>query len=77
MKEEEEEGEKESERKRDSRAWNRFLLQPSHAASAAMPNFAGNWKMRSSENFDELLKALGESSTVPLLLHRFAPASYP
>lgn len=25
-----------------------------------MPNFAGTWKMRSSENFDELLKALGE-----------------
>uniref|UniRef100_A0A8C4UED2 Cellular retinoic acid binding protein 1 n=1 Tax=Falco tinnunculus TaxID=100819 RepID=A0A8C4UED2_FALTI len=25
----------------------------------AMPNFAGTWKMRSSENFDELLKALG------------------
>ncbi|XP_015253909.1 cellular retinoic acid-binding protein 1a [Cyprinodon tularosa] len=24
-----------------------------------MPNFAGNWKMKSSENFDELLKALG------------------
>uniref|UniRef100_A0A3Q2HZJ8 Cellular retinoic acid binding protein 1 n=1 Tax=Equus caballus TaxID=9796 RepID=A0A3Q2HZJ8_HORSE len=23
-----------------------------------MPNFAGTWKMRSSENFDELLKAL-------------------
>lgn len=26
-----------------------------------MPNFAGTWKMRSSENFDELLKALGEA----------------
>ncbi|KAI7814828.1 cellular retinoic acid-binding protein 1b [Triplophysa rosa] len=24
-----------------------------------MPNFAGNWKMKSSENFEELLKALG------------------
>ncbi|CAJ0964537.1 unnamed protein product [Ranitomeya imitator] len=24
-----------------------------------MPNFAGIWKMKSSENFDELLKALG------------------
>ncbi|XP_078388391.1 cellular retinoic acid-binding protein 1 isoform X1 [Cetorhinus maximus] len=24
-----------------------------------MPNFAGTWKMRSSENFDELLKVLG------------------
>ncbi|XP_052527495.1 cellular retinoic acid-binding protein 1 [Tympanuchus pallidicinctus] len=29
------------------------------AAHPAMPNFAGTWKMRSSENFDELLKALG------------------
>uniref|UniRef100_H3CSQ5 Cellular retinoic acid-binding protein 1 n=1 Tax=Tetraodon nigroviridis TaxID=99883 RepID=H3CSQ5_TETNG len=28
-------------------------------ASADMPNFAGTWKMKSSENFDELLKALG------------------
>ena len=27
---------------------------------AAMPNFSGNWKMKSSENFEELLKALGE-----------------
>uniref|UniRef100_A0A8C4TYX8 Cytosolic fatty-acid binding proteins domain-containing protein n=1 Tax=Falco tinnunculus TaxID=100819 RepID=A0A8C4TYX8_FALTI len=25
-----------------------------------MPNFSGNWKMKSSENFEELLKALGE-----------------
>lgn len=25
-----------------------------------MPNFTGTWKMKSSENFDELLKALGE-----------------
>ncbi|XP_020773130.1 cellular retinoic acid-binding protein 1 isoform X1 [Boleophthalmus pectinirostris] len=24
-----------------------------------MPNFSGTWKMKSSENFDELLKALG------------------
>ncbi|XP_056135069.1 cellular retinoic acid-binding protein 1 [Lampris incognitus] len=24
-----------------------------------MPNFAGTWKMKSSENFDELLRALG------------------
>ncbi|KAJ6664189.1 hypothetical protein lerEdw1_008406 [Lerista edwardsae] len=24
-----------------------------------MPNFAGTWKMKSSENFDELLKVLG------------------
>ncbi|XP_043933760.1 cellular retinoic acid-binding protein 1 [Protopterus annectens] len=24
-----------------------------------MPNFAGTWKMKSSENFDELLKTLG------------------
>ncbi len=26
------------------------------------PNFAGTWKMKSSENFDELLKALGNIS---------------
>lgn len=25
-----------------------------------MPNFEGSWKMKSSENFDDLLKALGE-----------------
>lgn len=25
-----------------------------------MPNFEGNWKMKSSLNFEELLKALGE-----------------
>lgn len=31
------------------------------SARPAMPNFAGTWKMRSSENFDELLKALGET----------------
>lgn len=30
------------------------------AAAAAMANFTGSWKMRSSENFEELLKALGE-----------------
>lgn len=31
-----------------------------------MPNFSGNWKMKSSENFEELLKALGEwSPTLP------------
>lgn len=34
--------------------------QPAAARRLAMPNFAGTWKMRSSENFDELLKALGE-----------------
>lgn len=32
---------------------------PAAATAATMPNFAGTWKMRSSENFDELLKALG------------------
>lgn len=36
--------------------------------AAAMPNFSGNWKMKSSENFEELLKALGEwSPTLPPL----------
>lgn len=34
----------------------------SAAAAATMPNFAGTWKMRSSENFDELLKALGKQA---------------
>lgn len=34
------------------------------SASADMPNFAGTWKMKSSENFDELLKALGKPSLV-------------
>lgn len=37
------------------------------SASADMPNFAGTWKMRSSENFDELLKALGKPSVFLLL----------
>lgn len=27
-----------------------------------MPNFEGTWKMKSSVNFEELLKALGEFS---------------
>ena len=34
--------------------------RPQPPAARAMPNFAGTWKMRSSENFDELLKALGK-----------------
>lgn len=34
------------------------------SAAASMPNFAGTWKMRSSENFDELLKALGKPRAV-------------
>lgn len=43
--------------------------QPLHSASADMPNFAGTWKMKRSENFDELLKALGKPSpaSLPLL----------
>nr|XP_049574374.1 cellular retinoic acid-binding protein 1 isoform X2 [Syngnathus scovelli] len=36
-----------------------------------MPNFAGTWKMKSSENFDELLKALGVNS----MLRRVAGAA--
>lgn len=32
----------------------------SHTPGREMANFSGTWKMRSSENFDELLKALGE-----------------
>ncbi|KAF6719059.1 Cellular retinoic acid-binding protein 1 [Oryzias melastigma] len=31
----------------------------SHTPGREMANFSGTWKMRSSENFDELLKALG------------------
>lgn len=35
-----------------------------------MPNFAGTWKMKSSENFDELLKALGKSfSSAKMIAH--------
>lgn len=41
------------------------------SASADMPNFAGTWKMKKSENFDELLKALGESSVVSSLFSLF------
>ncbi|KAK0132018.1 Cellular retinoic acid-binding protein 1 [Merluccius polli] len=36
-----------------------WCFQQYRTSSADMPNFAGIWKMRSSENFDELLKALG------------------
>lgn len=32
-----------------------------------MPNFAGTWKMKRSENFDDLLKALGKPSPVSFL----------
>lgn len=27
-----------------------------------MPNFEGTWKMKSSANFEDLLKALGENN---------------
>uniref|UniRef100_A0A8C6L9X8 Cellular retinoic acid binding protein 1 n=1 Tax=Nothobranchius furzeri TaxID=105023 RepID=A0A8C6L9X8_NOTFU len=40
-----------------------------------MPNFAGNWKMKSSENFDELLKALGVNAMLRKVA--VAAASYP
>ncbi|XP_077175110.1 cellular retinoic acid-binding protein 2 [Paroedura picta] len=36
-----------------------------------MANFAGHWKMRSSENFEELLKALG----VNVMLRKIAVAA--
>ncbi|XP_018608076.1 cellular retinoic acid-binding protein 1-like [Scleropages formosus] len=36
-----------------------------------MPNFAGTWKMKSSENFDELLKAL----SVNAMLRKVAGAA--
>ncbi|TRZ19993.1 hypothetical protein HGM15179_007142 [Zosterops borbonicus] len=36
-----------------------------------MPNFSGNWKMKSSENFEELLKALG----VNMMLRKIAVAA--
>lgn len=46
-----------------------------HSASADMPNFAGTWKMKSSENFDELLKALGKPSLfLPLDFSQQIPA---
>lgn len=45
---------------RDQQNVEQVLLQPSASADMT-PNFAGNWKMRSSENFDELLKVLGKS----------------
>lgn len=31
-----------------------------HRNARKMPNFEGTWKMKSSHNFEELLKALGE-----------------
>ncbi|XP_052653996.1 cellular retinoic acid-binding protein 2 [Harpia harpyja] len=36
-----------------------------------MPNFSGNWKMKSSENFEEMLKALG----VNMMLRKIAVAA--
>lgn len=33
-----------------------------------MPNFEGTWKMKSSENFEELLRALGEDDLLFFLL---------
>ncbi|XP_066557800.1 cellular retinoic acid-binding protein 1a [Amia ocellicauda] len=36
-----------------------FTAPTQPSAATEMPNFAGTWKMKSSENFDELLKALG------------------
>ncbi|KAM9293948.1 cellular retinoic acid-binding protein 2 [Gastrophryne carolinensis] len=36
-----------------------------------MPNFAGNWKMKSSENFEDLLKVLG----VNVMLRKIAVAA--
>ncbi|KAG5856405.1 cellular retinoic acid-binding protein 2a [Anguilla rostrata] len=36
-----------------------------------IPDFAGTWKMKSSENFDELLKALG----VNMMLRKIAVAA--
>lgn len=46
-----------------------------HSASADMPNFAGTWKMKSSKNFDELLKALGKPSLfLPLHFSQHIPA---
>lgn len=35
--------------------------------TANMPNFEGTWKMKSSMNFDELLKALGEDNLILLI----------
>nr|XP_054507337.1 cellular retinoic acid-binding protein 2 [Agelaius phoeniceus] len=41
-----------------------------------MPNFSGNWKMKSSENFEELLKALGEwIPAVNVMLRKIAVAA--
>lgn len=42
-----------------------------------MPNFAGTWKMRSSENFDELLKALGKLVRSACPVCQKAAARYP
>ncbi|KAM4596202.1 cellular retinoic acid-binding protein 1-like [Fundulus diaphanus] len=33
--------------------------RPAHNGTREMAEFSGTWKMKSSENFDELLKALG------------------
>lgn len=58
------------------------LLGSPHSASADMPNFAGTWKMKSSKNFDELLKALGKprlfsSLSLSLFLSSLREVGYP
>ncbi len=37
-----------------------FESQSDKKEQVEMPNFTGTWKMKSSENFEELLKALGK-----------------
>lgn len=38
----------------------RALLEGTPARTTTMPNFSGNWKIIRSENFEDLLKALGK-----------------
>ncbi|CAG5957649.1 unnamed protein product [Menidia menidia] len=77
--EEEEEGEKKSQTETSERGTGSLCSPLALRASADMPNFAGHWKMKRSENFDELLKALGgekpaEFSTSGQRINRIYPS---
>lgn len=61
---ERERGERKSLKKRERRRQTTGDERLTHVENPTrkMPNFAGTWKMKSSENFEDLLKTLGEDN---------------